>query len=267
MLPNGKVTRISTNNAKLKCKGLAKHVQHYLMSMPGSKDVGNITKENEMGGRLPTIYFLCILPHLLLWIITICGILGHSFRLWQFLTAGGDIHQAKNIFSAFMIICSLVLCHANVFDLLAVLFKFEFLVKWISQLESLSIFLVTYTQVFTALDKFVHVKSYFVEPFSQTTSMSMVIIMALIAMIIHIIYVCVEQVTPVCFDVLSMGASDRVWKIFGESELSLKRDFVDKTSSIIRRIGTFEESGFSVNRDVRGIVTFDESTNNPCAYN
>uniref|UniRef100_A0A915K063 Gustatory receptor n=1 Tax=Romanomermis culicivorax TaxID=13658 RepID=A0A915K063_ROMCU len=60
-------------------------------------------------------------------------------------------------------------------------------------LESLCIFLVTYTQVFIALDKFVHVKSYFVEPFSLTTSMSMVIIMTLIAMIIHITYICVQQ--------------------------------------------------------------------------
>uniref|UniRef100_A0A915KFQ4 Uncharacterized protein n=1 Tax=Romanomermis culicivorax TaxID=13658 RepID=A0A915KFQ4_ROMCU len=47
-----------------------------------------------------------------------------------------------------------------------------------------------------------------------------------------------------------------------ESELSLKRDFVDKILSTIRRIGTFEESGLSVNRDVQGIGTFDESTHN-----
>uniref|UniRef100_A0A915KQY7 Uncharacterized protein n=1 Tax=Romanomermis culicivorax TaxID=13658 RepID=A0A915KQY7_ROMCU len=54
---------------------------------------------------------------------------------------------------------------------------------------------MTYAQVFGAFDKVMHVKSYFVEPFSPATSISMVSIMSLIAMIIHIIFVCVEQVT------------------------------------------------------------------------
>uniref|UniRef100_A0A915K803 Uncharacterized protein n=1 Tax=Romanomermis culicivorax TaxID=13658 RepID=A0A915K803_ROMCU len=101
---------------------------------------------------------------------------------------------------------SLVLCHVNMLNILVVTFKFDFAIKCIPELESLSVFLVTYSQVFTAFDKVVHVKSYFVEPFSPAISMSMVFIMGLIAVILHIIFVYVEQ-TPINIFIVALTKS------------------------------------------------------------
>uniref|UniRef100_A0A915JB57 Uncharacterized protein n=1 Tax=Romanomermis culicivorax TaxID=13658 RepID=A0A915JB57_ROMCU len=53
--------------------------------------------------------------------------------------------------------------------------------------------MTTYSQVFTAFDKVVLVRSYFAEPFSPATSASMVFVMGLIAIILHIIFVCIEK--------------------------------------------------------------------------
>uniref|UniRef100_A0A915K5L7 Uncharacterized protein n=1 Tax=Romanomermis culicivorax TaxID=13658 RepID=A0A915K5L7_ROMCU len=66
-------------------------------------------------------------------------------------------------------------------------------IEWIPELESLSIFLVMYSQVFAAFDKVVHVNSFFVEPFSLTTSTLMVSVMGSTALILYIIFECIER--------------------------------------------------------------------------